>query len=156
MEQHKVDAVLANLVSIETGLAQIYQYLANREHFSRPVRMFWNNMQKEEQKHAQLIQELRNLQHSRPDAVEVTGIDRESVQAFIDKIKTVLIEVKKPGLSESAAYSIGAVIEAELDEGAFIDKIKVADAQYKAIIRSVANDCKKHSAMLAAYAHGAR
>lgn len=155
MEQ-QVDTILANLVNIEKGLAQVYKLLSERESFSKPVRTFWTSMSSEEQKHAKLLQDLRNLLQSRPGCVEVTGIDRESVQVFLDKIQNLLAEVKKPGLTESAAYSIGAVIEAELDEGAFIRKLKVDDPQCSTIIRSVANDCKKHSAMLAAYAYGAR
>ena len=156
MDAAQIDKALANLAGIEKGLAKIYLFLAERQKFSKPVQKFWRTLHEEELKHEALFQELRRAFQANPQALEITKLDQERLREFVGKVNALLDTVKSPDLSEAAAYSIGAKIEAEFDEGDFFRKIILHDEKLRAKVRNVANDCKRHSAVLVAYTRGAR
>lgn len=156
MDAQQTDKTLANLAGIEKGLAKIYLYLAERQNFSAPVRKFWRTLHEEELRHEALFQELRRAFQANPQALEISDLNDGRLQEFIGKVNALLDEVKAPDLSESAAYSIGARIEAEFDEGEFFRKITLHDDALRTKVRSVVNDCKRHAAVLIAYTRGAR
>lgn len=156
MDTTQIDKILTNLAGIEKGLAKIYLFLAERKNFSKPVQKFWRTLHEEELKHEALFQELRQALQANPQALELHDLDHERLQDFVGKVNTLIKEVQAPDLSEAAAYSIGAKIEAEFDESEFFRKILLHDEKLRTKVRCVANDCKRHAAMLIAYNRGAR
>lgn len=156
MDAPQIDKTLANLASIEKGLAKVYRFLGERQTFSQPVRKFWLSLHEEELKHEALFQELRRAMQANPKALDIHELDHEKLKTFVATVNGLIEEVKAPELTEAAAYSIGAKIEAEFDEGEFLGAIEVHDEALRAKVRAVHNDCKKHSAMLIAYSRGAR
>ncbi|MBN2125279.1 MAG: hypothetical protein JW821_13360, partial [Deltaproteobacteria bacterium] len=121
----ETEKLLSNLENIETGLSRVYGHLSRKEHFSSPVKKFWTTLMEEELVHASVFREL--LKKSREEAsfqVEAKT-DRTRLEAFVEKVNDLLKKVKKEDLSESEAYTIGALIEAELDEAHFVGTMTV-------------------------------
>lgn len=156
MDAAQIEKTLTDLAGIERGLAKVYLFLAEQYHFSIAARKLWRTLHEEELKHEQLFLELRRIFQINPQALDIVALDHEYLQEFVGKVNALLAEVKKPDLTEAAAYSIGARIEAEFDEGKFLSKIEPHDTKLRFKIHGVINDCKRHTAMLIAYTRGAR
>ena len=115
---------MVNLAKIERGISKIYELLSKREAFTNPVQKFWKTLMEEELTHAKIFDDIR--EKGRIDdrfQVEIDA-DIDELKRFVQKIKKLLAKITAEEVSESEAYSFGAIIEAEFDEAAFIKKIQ--------------------------------
>jgi hypothetical protein len=149
-------AILAGLDKIETGLSRVYKHLSEMGHFAEPVKVFWSSMSAEELMHARTIAEIREATLA-DEAIHLDlGIDRTQLRDFVQKVNSLLERVKRADMSESDAYSLAALIEAELNEAAFLDGVKIDDPGLAQKIRRMGNDTKRHRVILVNYARGVK
>jgi hypothetical protein len=73
-----------------------------------------------------------------------------------DNLNVLIKKAFTDNLSESEAYSLGAEIEANLNESGFIKLIKTSDAKTLALLHGIENDTKKHRVILVNYSRGIR
>ena len=150
----ETEKMLVNLEKIETGLSRVYGHLARKSHFSGPVKTFWTTIMEEERIHASIFRELRE-KAGEDDSFRIeVKTDRERLEDFVSKVNGMLQDVKREDLSESEAYTIGALIEAELDEAHFVETMTVEDEEMQRKIRRIQNDTKKHRVILVNYSRG--
>jgi len=156
MVSAETDKLLVNLEKIERGLSKIYGHLALQNQFSRPVKAFWDTMQREESEHAQVFHEIHE-RANKDDSFEIDiDIDLNDLKSFVEKVNHLLKKVKNESVTESEAYSLGAMIEAELDEAHFLNKIYASDEKIYLSIKKLVNDTKKHNILLVNYSRGIR
>ena len=147
------DMLLKNLIKIETGLVKVYNRLSMRDSFTPPVRNFWRSLSLEESIHADIFDEIRQAMIN--DGIQVSiDIDNEKLKEFVDKVNDYIKKTASEDLSDSDAYSIGAFIEAELDEAAFVKKIETIDKKFTTMLKRIQNDTQKHRVMLVNHSRG--
>lgn len=153
MTNKEKDLIFRNLIKIESGIAKIYNRLSVKKNFSGPVQTFWRNIAMEEELHADIFDEIRRgmINDEIPVAIH---IDMETLKDFVDKINGLVKKTTSEEFSDSDAYSLGAFIEAELDEAEFIKAIKTTDQKFIKMLKRVENDTKKHRVMLVNYSRG--
>jgi len=150
----ETDLALANLARIEAGLARIYAHLSGLEHFSGPVRKFWAALSEEELKHEKVFLDIREKARADDSFQFEVEVKVDDLKAFIEKVNKLRRETFKKNLTEDQAYSFGAMIEAELDEGRFTGKIKTNDLGIKKRLKQVEADTKRHRGVLVLYSKG--
>lgn len=84
------------------------------------------------------------------------NVPLETLKDFVKKVNQLLIKIKDGSVSEKEAYSLGALIEAELDEASFLQKITTNDDFISKSISQLINDTKKHNLILVNYSRGVR
>lgn len=150
----ETEKMLSNMEKIEAGLSKIYGYLAQKKHFRNTVKAFWDTMKREESEHAKVFHDLRK-KAKEDDSFHIEfDIDLNELKLFVKKVNQLLEKIKTEDINESEAYSVGAAIEAELNEAKFLNKIRTSDESISLKIKRLANDTKKHNLMLANYARG--
>ncbi|MBN1103082.1 MAG: hypothetical protein JXL84_06690 [Deltaproteobacteria bacterium] len=149
-------AVLTGLEKIESGLFRIYQHLSEMRHFAGPVKAFWASISAEELLHAKTVAEIREKALADEGLSLDLKIDRKQLQDFAQKVNSLLERVKKEDVSESEAYTLAALIEAELNEAAFLDGVKIGEPGLSQRIRKVRNDTKRHKVILVNYTRGVK
>jgi hypothetical protein len=149
-------AVLAGLEKIEAGLSRVYQHLAEMRHFAGPVRAFWSSISAEEQMHAGTIAEIREQALAHEACRLDLKIDIKQLKEFVHKVNSFVERVKREDISESEAYTLAALIEAELNEAAFLDGVTIGDPGLTQKIRKVGNDTKRHRVILVNYTRGVK
>jgi rubrerythrin len=147
------DLILRNLISVESGIAKIYNRFSTKKSFTPPVQKFWRTIALEEELHSDIFDEIRQGMNNDNIPV-VVDIDMERLKEFVDKINRLVKEVTSEKYTESDAYSMGALIEAELDEAEFIKMIKTTDNKFKDMLKRIENDTKKHRVILINYSRG--
>ena len=156
MQSEEKDKLLANLSKIEMGLSKIYEHLSQREDFRRPVRAFWNTMKNEEIAHAYVFERIRGrIKRDKKLDIDI-NISLSNLKDFVAKVNQLLTSIKSKSVSEIEAYNFGAIIEAELDEASFLQKIATNDDSISKSISQLVNDTKKHNLVLANHAKGIR
>jgi len=149
------DLLLRNLIKIETGLAKVYNRLSTKDNFTPPVRKFWRSLALEEELHADIFDEIRQGMNN--DGIPVTvNIKIEKLKEFVDKVNNLIKKTTSEEFSDSEAYSLGAFIEAELDEAEFVKSIETIDQKFTKMIKKIENDTKKHKVMLVNYSRGVK
>lgn len=156
MISSETERILINLEKIEAGLSRIYGRLSRKAHFTGPVRRFWAELMEEELAHATVFRDLLKKGREEVSVQIEAKTDRKQLERFVEKVNDLLQEVRKEGLSESEAYSIGALIEAELDEAHFIGTVAVNDEEMIRKIRRMENDTKRHRMILVNYSRGVK
>jgi len=147
------DLLLMNLIKIESGIAKIYNRLSTKKSFTGPVQNFWRNIALEEELHADILDEIRQGMNN--DGIPVViNINMEKLKEFVNKINKLAKEVPSEKISDSEAYSLGALIEIELDESGFIKMIETTDQKFIKLLKRIENDTKKHRVMLVNYSRG--
>ena len=147
------DVLLKNLIIIESGIAKIYNRLSTKQNFTAPVHKFWRSLALEEELHADMFDEIRQGMNN--DGIPVViNINIEMLKEFVRKINSLAKKTTSEEFSDSDAYSLGAVIEAELDEAEFIKMIETSDQKFIKMLKRIENDTKKHRVMLLNYSRG--
>jgi len=153
MQNKEKDMLLKNLIKIETGIAKIYNRLSTKDSFTSPVRNFWRSLALEEELHADIFDEIRQGMNN--DGIPVAiNLKIEKLKEFIDKVNSLAKKITSEELSDSEAYSLGALIEMELDEAEFVKKIETIDQKFMKMLKKIENDTKKHRVMLVNYSRG--
>jgi len=147
------DLILRNLISVESGIAKIYNRFSTKKSFTASVQKFWRTIALEEELHADIFDEIRQGMNNDNIPV-VVDINMERLKDFVDKINGLVKEVTSEKYTESDAYSMGALIEAELDEAEFIKMIKTTDNKFTDMLKRIENDTKKHRVILVNYSRG--
>jgi rubrerythrin len=154
MLSKETETVLINLGKVEKGLSRAYERLSKREAFSRPVKAFWENLMKEELVHEKVFDDIRErLREDEAFRIEI-DLDMNRLQDFVTGTNELLHDASREDLSESEAYTLGARIEAQLDEARFLEKVKTNDEGITKWLKKVENDTKKHRLMLVNYSRG--
>ncbi|MFO7598725.1 MAG: hypothetical protein R6X27_02820 [Candidatus Desulfacyla sp.] len=152
----KIDNLLVNLAKIERGIARVYEYLSKLETFTPPVRRFWKTIMEEELVHEKIFKDIR--ERARVDdsfQIEI-DTDLDELKGIVQKLNTLLDDIKKSAVSESQAYSFGATIEVEIDEANFLKKIKANDPEITKRLNRVDSETQKHRVMMVNYSRGLR
>ena len=147
------DLILRNLISVESGIAKIYNRFSTKKSFTASVQKFWRTIALEEELHADIFDEIRQGMNNDNIPV-VVDINMERLKDFVDKINGLVKEVTSEKYTESDAYSMGALIEAELDEAEFIKMIKTTDNKFTDMLKRIENDTKKHRVIMVNYSRG--
>jgi rubrerythrin len=149
------DLLLRNLIKIETGIAKIYNRLSIRDNFTPPVRKFWRSLALEEELHADMFDEIRQGMNN--DGIPVSvNIKIEKLKEFVDRVNSLAKKTTSEEFSDSEAYSLGALIEMELDEAEFVKMIETIDQKFIKMLKKIQNDTKKHRVMLVNYSRGVK
>lgn len=156
MVSTETDKLLVNLAKIETGLSRVYEHLSKMDGFTNPVKNFWMTMKNEELGHAKVFNDIRERAKVDDSFEFEVDLDLKDLKGFVEKVNKLLEKIKKENITESEAYSFGALIEAELDEAEFMKKINTNDAGIAKNIKQIANDTKKHNLLLVNYSRGIR
>lgn len=147
------DLLLRNLIKIESGIAKIYNRLSTKDNFTTPVQKFWRSIALEEELHADIFDEIRQRMNN--DGIPVViNINMDRLKEFVSKINNLAKEVASEKFSDSDAYSLGTLIETELDEAEFIKMIETTDQKFIKMLKRIENDTKKHRVMLVNYSRG--
>lgn len=147
------DLLFRNLIKIESGLAKIYNRFSTKRSFTAPVQKFWRSIAIEEELHADIFDEIRQGMNN--DGIPVAiDINMDSLKEIVSKINSLTKEATSEEVSDSDAYSLGALIEIELDEAGFIKMINTTDQKFIKLLKRIENDTKKHRVMLVNYSRG--
>ncbi|MBN1102382.1 MAG: hypothetical protein JXL84_03090 [Deltaproteobacteria bacterium] len=146
--------ILKALEKLETGLSRIYNHLAEKGHFSGPAKKFWSTIRDEEILHAKAFREILEKGQAEQTFDLAIQFDMGTLHDFVEKVKALLDRVKKEDVTESEAYSLAALIEAELNEASFMEGIKTTDPMVNQKIKRIANDTKRHRVILVNYSRG--
>ncbi len=156
MLTRKMENLLTNLAKIERGISRIYEYLSTREDFTPPVKRFWKNIMEEELVHEKIFKEVQERARTE-DAFQIEiDADINDLKAFVAKLNSLLTDIKKPDVSESEAYTVGATIEAEIDEAHFLSMIRTSDPEIDRKVKRIESDTQKHRMMIINYSRGLR
>ncbi|MFC1869120.1 hypothetical protein ACFL0H_13460 [Thermodesulfobacteriota bacterium] len=141
------DLLLRNLIKIESGIAKFYNRLSTKNSFTGPVQKFWRKIAIEEELHADIFDEIRQGMNN--DGIPVViNLNIDRLKEFVSKINELIKEAASENFSDSEAYSLGALIELELDEAGFIKMIETTDQKFIKLLKRIENDTKKHRVML--------
>jgi len=154
MLSQETATILKALERVETGLSRVYNHLAEKAHFTGPVRKFWATIRDEEIMHAKVFSEIREKAQAEQSFDLMIQFDMGTLQGFVEKVNALLDRVKKEDLTESEAYSLAALIEAELNEANFIEGIKTTDPGVTGKIKRIENDTQRHRVVLVNYSRG--
>ena len=147
------ELIFRNLIKIESGIAKIYNRLSTKKGFSAPIQTFWRNIALEEELHSDIFNEI--LQGMIDDGIPVAvHLDMQTLKDFVNRLNELLKKTNSEELSDSDAYSLGALIETELDEADFIKMIETTDQKFIKMLKRIENDTKKHRVMLVNYSRG--
>ncbi len=136
------------------GMAKIYRYLSEKSTFTAPVKRFWSTIADEEIIHARVFNEIRaKAQADDPIQVEI-DIQMDDLKVFAAEVNARLKQVIAKDVRESEAYSMGASIEAHLDEGNFLKAVKTNDETFTQKLQRMETDTKKHGMIFNNYAKG--
>jgi len=152
----RMDNLLVNLAKIERGIARVYEYLSKLETFTPPVRRFWKTIMEEELVHEKIFKDIR--ERARVDdsfQIEI-DTDLDELKAIVQKLNTLLENIKNSDVSECEAYSFGATIEVEIDEANFLNMIRTNDPKITQWVKRIASETKKHRVMMVNYSRGIR
>lgn len=150
------DAVanLKALEEIENGLAKVYSHLSEKKKFSPQVKKFWAAMAAEEKAHGQLFGEMRERLRKDPDFVVEIEMEMALLEMFTVRVNRLLRYVQSDTLTDKEAYSLGAFIEAELDESRYLTKITAGDPAFQARLKRVHADTSRHRMILVNHSRG--
>jgi rubrerythrin len=152
----ETERILLNLFKIETGLSRIYEHLSKKEGFTDPVKTFWVSMMNEELGHAEIFNNILERAKVEKSLELDIDIDSKELKEFVDKVNSLLDNIKNETISESEAYSFGSLIEAELDEARFTKKVSSDDENVTTQMKQIENDTQKHRLILVNYSRGIR
>jgi rubrerythrin len=147
------DQLLRNLIRVESGIAKIYNRFSTKKGFTAPVQKFWRTIALEEELHADIFDEIRQGMNN-DNILVVVNINMERLKEFVNKVNRFLKKVMSEEYLESDAYSMGALIEAELDEAEFIKMIETTDQKFIKLLKRIENDTKKHRVIMVNYSRG--
>ena len=154
MDDH-IEQIITSLIRIEDVLARLYNRFSTKSDFTAPVKKFWAAIAGEEKLHANIMEKMREAIHEEKATVSV-DVQVEALKEFIAKINDIFKKAASDNLSEAEAYSLGATIEVELDEGGFTRLIHTTDQKLAKLLKLIENDTKKHRVMLVNYSRGIR
>ncbi len=154
MKTGQMQQVLTHPEKIEKAMARIYERFSQKKQFTEPVRAFWDQMAREELFHAGVFREMHDKFLQEAGIPLEIEIDLSKLKAFVEKTRTLLKEAAIGTLTEDKAYTLGALMEAELNESRFLDKIRTPDPDLTEKIRRIRNDTQKHNLMLVNYSKG--
>lgn len=156
MLSRKSDNLLVNLAKIERGIARVYEYLSKLETFTPPVRRFWGAIMEEELVHEKIFKDIREKAIA-DDSFEIEiDTDLDELKAIVQKLNTLLENMKTSDVSEGEAYSFGATIEVEIDEANFLKRITANDPAITKMINRIDSETQKHRVMMVNYSRGIR
>jgi rubrerythrin len=153
MPDNERDQLLLGHIKIESVLNRLYTRFSTQNNLSTPVKKFWEAIALEEKLHADTLNEIRKEVNDGKVAVDI-DIKIENLKGFIANLNLLIKKASSDNLSESEAYSLGAEIEANLNESAFTKLIKTSDAKTLALLHRIENDTKKHRVILVNYSRG--
>ena len=156
MITNRTNTLLVNLAKIERGVSKIYEHLSKRKGFTRPVQKFWKTLMEEELTHAKIFDAIREKGGVEDSFQFEIDADLGELKEFVQRANKLLVKIVAEDVSESEAYSFGAIIEAEFDEAAFIKKIKTNDEGIAKMIKRIDEETKKHRMVLMNYSRGVR
>ena len=156
MITNRTNTLLVNLAKIEKGVSKIYELLSKREGFTSPVQKFWKTLMEEELTHAKIFDDIREKGRVEDTFQVEIDADLDELKGFVQRVKKAIIKIAAEDVSESEAYSFGAIIEAEFDEAAFIKKIKTNDKGVAKRVKRIDEETKKHRMVLMNYSKGVR
>lgn len=148
--------ILKGLEKIESSLARIYRNLSEKRTFSKPVRNFWKTISEEELRHEEVFRKLRQALESDPAFDFSIDIEWDRLKAFADQAKEAVARTKAEDITESEAYSLGARIEAELNESRFLRLIATGRQEVRKQIERVEAETRKHRLIMINYAKGVK
>jgi len=82
--------------------------------------------------------------------------DLDELKAIVQKLNTLLENIKNSDVSECEAYSFGATIEVEIDEANFLNMIRTNDPKITQRVKRIASETQKHRVMMVNYSRGIR
>ena len=147
-------ANLKALQEIENGLAGVYFHLSQRKNFSPQVKKFWAVMAEEEKAHGELFGEIGERIRKDPGFVVEMEMEPVLLEIFTDQVNRLLRYVQSDTLTDKEAYSLGAFIEAELDESRYLAKITAGDPDLQARLKKVHLDTSRHRMILVNHSRG--
>ena len=148
--------ILDGLDKIETTLARIYRSLSEKKAFSQPVRRFWAAIADEELLHAAVFQKIRTELESDPELDFSIELDWQQLKDFADQAKAAVARARADDITESEAYSLGARIEAELNESRFLRLAATGREDLRRQIARVEAETRKHMVIMTNYAKGVK
>ena len=148
--------ILKGLEKIENSLGRLYRNLSEKRTFSKPVRKFWETISEEELHHEAVFRTLRQSLEADPAFDFSIDIEWDRLKAFADQAKEAVARAKAEEITESEAYSLGARIEAELDESRFLRLAVTGREDIRKQIDRVEAETRKHRMIMINYAKGVK
>lgn len=155
MPDNERDQLLLGLIKIESVICRVYTRFSTQKNFSSPVKKFWEAIALEERLHADTLSGIRKQVNDGGVTIDI-GIKIEKLKEFIARLNVLIKRASTDTLSESEAYSLGAELEANLNESDFIKLIKSTDKKIIELLKGIENDTKKHRVILVNYSRGIR
>lgn len=153
MPDNERDQLLLGLIKIESVLNRLYSRFAAQKNFSPPVKRFWETIALEERLHADTLSGIRRQINDGGINIDI-DIKIEKLKEFIANLNLLIKKASKDDMTESQAYSLGAQIEADLNESCFTKLIKTTDKEIIELLKGIENDTKKHRVILVNYSRG--
>lgn len=153
MSDNERDQLLLGLIKIESVICRLYTGFSTQKDFTPPVKKFWETISLEERLHADTLSGIRRQVNDGDVTIDI-DIKIEKLKGFIADLNVLIKKASSDNLSESEAYSLGAEIEANLNESGFTKLIKTTDKKILELLRGIENDTKKHRVILVNYSRG--
>jgi rubrerythrin len=153
MSDKERDQLLLGLIKIESVLNRLYTRFSTQNNFTSPVKKFWEAIAHEERLHADTLNEIRKDINNGGVTVDI-DIRMENLKEFVAKLNDLIKRSSSGNLTEAEAYSLGAEIEADLNESGFTKMVKTADEKIRALLNGIENDTKKHRIILVNHSRG--
>ncbi|MBN1905509.1 MAG: hypothetical protein JW927_10460 [Deltaproteobacteria bacterium] len=153
MPDNERDQILLGLIKIESVLNRLYSRFSAQKNFSPPVKRFWETIAHEEMLHADTLSGIRRQVNDGGINIDI-DIKIEKLKEFITNLNVFIKKASTGSMSETEAYSLGAQIEANLNESGFTKLIKTTDKKILELLKGIENDTKKHRVILVNYSRG--
>ncbi len=136
--------VVEKLVSIELGVAELYQIYADK--FPQQ-REFWSHTVKEERQHARWLERLDYFAAENPDECQAV-LDRlplKLVNKTLDTIRQFIDRANDPNLTLKQALESALLIEQSIIEKKFFEAFQSTHGEMKRIFESIGSETWEHA-----------
>lgn len=151
MLSNKIDNLLILLEKTEKTISNIYGSFSLKKNFPSEVKDFWASMMKAELEHAKLFKTIREKVNLESSVTLEINFDLPKLQSSFKKLQILEKQAPKSKVSQTKAYSIGALIEEGLFEFSYSKRIKSNSKEIMKYIKKVENDTKQHYVSLHNY-----
>lgn len=133
--------ILDSLRDVELALSRMYVACAQRYHDDNEL---WTQLHEEEEQHADLVEQLKELVESHPDQCSVGRFSLEAIATFLRGIETRTQEVGSGKIERKQALGIARDYENALLEKNFFESIATTLPDFRQIRTKLNHDTYLH------------
>ncbi len=144
----QADEILSALYEIESIAAELYRQFSRA---FRQDRVFWESLSQDEESHAALVIELKNMLFKNGSPFEIGKINVFVLSTYRQGLTNQIERLQKGQVVRRSAFFVARDFEKTLVEHRFYDAIRSENREYQAIQSRIQRETESHLQKLENY-----